>query len=95
MQGSILRLLRLGIDTYDEPVIYMRADCPVCRSEGFDAHSRVSVQANGRRIIATLHIVTSELLRENEAGCRSRRGNCSRRAMGMRSPSPIPNRSSR
>ena len=68
MRGSILRLRRLGIDTYDEPVIYMRADCPVCRSEGFDAHSRVSVQANGRRIIATLHIVTSELLRENEAG---------------------------
>jgi thymidine phosphorylase len=66
--SNTLRLRRLGIDTYDEPVIYMRADCPVCRSEGFDSHSRVSVQVNGRRIVATLHIVTSELLHANEAG---------------------------
>jgi thymidine phosphorylase len=62
-----LRLRRLGIDTYDEPVIYMRADCSVCRSEGFGAHSRITVALNGRRIVATLHIVTSDLLRADEA----------------------------
>jgi thymidine phosphorylase len=62
-----LRLRRLGIDTYDDPVIYMRADCPVCRSEGFGAHSRITVALNGKRIVATLHIVTSDLLRADEA----------------------------
>jgi thymidine phosphorylase len=64
---NTLRLRRLGIDTYDEPVIYMRADCHVCRSEGFDAHSRVAIRVNGSAIIATLHVVTSELLHRNEA----------------------------
>ncbi|HJQ61333.1 MAG TPA: thymidine phosphorylase family protein [Burkholderiales bacterium] len=69
---SALRLRQLGIDTYDEPVIYMRADCHVCRSEGFDAHSRVSVRLAGRSIIATLHMVTSELLHVNEASLSDR-----------------------
>jgi len=64
---SSLQLKQLGIDTYDEPVIYMRSDCHVCRSEGFDAHSRVRAQLNGRSIIATLHTVTSDLLSVNEA----------------------------
>lgn len=65
--ASTLVLRRLGIDTYDEPVIYMRADCHVCRSEGFESRSRVSVRINGKDVIATLHMVTSDLLRENEA----------------------------
>lgn len=64
---STLLLRRLGIDTYDEPVIYMRADCHVCRSEGFEAHSRLSVRLAGKSIIATLHMVTSGLLNINEA----------------------------
>ena len=64
---NALRLCRLGIDTYDEAVIYMRADCPVCRSEGFRSHSRVTVALNGKRIVATLNIVTSDLLRHDEA----------------------------
>jgi thymidine phosphorylase len=64
---NTLRLRRLGIDTYDEPVIYMRADCHVCRSEGFEAHSRVSVRLNGKVIIATLNMVTSNLLHVHEA----------------------------
>lgn len=64
---STLRLRRLGIDTYDEPVIYMRADCHVCRSEGFESHSRVTVRLNGKSIIATLHMITSDLLHANEA----------------------------
>jgi thymidine phosphorylase len=66
--ASTLRLRRLGIDTYDDPVIYMRADCPVCRSEGFEAHSRISARLNGRGIIATLNIVRSDLLQADEAG---------------------------
>jgi thymidine phosphorylase len=28
-----LRLRRLGIDTYQEPVLYMHRDCHVCQSE--------------------------------------------------------------
>lgn len=73
--SSATRLLprRIGIDTHSEPVVYMRSDCPVCRSEGFEAQSRIEVQIdnhNGaaRRIIATLNIVYGDLLAEGELG---------------------------
>lgn len=57
-----LRVKRLGIGTYQEPVIYMRSDCRVCRAEGFEAQSRVQVAHNRHAIIATLNIGTSDLL---------------------------------
>jgi thymidine phosphorylase len=53
-----LFLMRAGIDTYHEPVVYMRADCATCRSEGFAAQARVWVEVGDRRIIATLNVVT-------------------------------------
>ena len=66
--ASTLMVRRLGIDTQQEAVIFMRQDCHVCRSEGFAAHARVRV-ANGRRwVIATLFHVTSDLLGHGEAG---------------------------
>jgi thymidine phosphorylase len=63
---NILRLKRLGIDTYREPVIYMTADCPVCRSEGWTAEARIQMSYNGRSIIATLNVVTGSLLTPEE-----------------------------
>lgn len=62
-----LRLRRLNIDTYTEAVIYMREDCSVCRSEGFEAQSRVLVKINENSVIATLNVVKSDLLAPNEA----------------------------
>jgi thymidine phosphorylase len=53
-----MRVMRAGIDTYQEPVVYLSADCAVCRSEGFAAQARVWVEVGGRRIIATLNVVT-------------------------------------
>ena len=63
-----MKLRRMGIDTYQEPVIYMRRDCPVCQSEGFEAQSRIQVSLNGNTIIATLNVVTGDLLTAHEAG---------------------------
>jgi len=63
-----MRLRRLGIDTYQESIIYMRSECHVCRSEGFEAQSRIQVEHEGRSIIATLNIVTTDLLAPDEAG---------------------------
>ena len=63
-----LRLRRLGIDTYQESVIYMRSDCHVCRAEGFEAQSRVDVTTGARAIIATVNVVTTDLLAPGEAG---------------------------
>lgn len=63
-----LRMRRLGIDTYKQPVIYMHRQCFICRSEGFVAQARVRVQLNGREIVATLNVVDSDLLTPDEAG---------------------------
>lgn len=51
-------LIRAGIDTYHEPVIFMRADCTVCRSEGFESQARVWVEIADRKLVATLTVVT-------------------------------------
>lgn len=63
-----LRLRRLGIDTYQEAVVYMREDCSVCRSEGFEAQSRILVEHGSHSIIATLNVVKNGLLEPGEAG---------------------------
>ncbi len=69
--GHELHLKWLGIDTYQEAVIYMRRDCEVCRSEGFEAQSRVRVTRNGVEIVATLNVVDSSILAPHEAGLSS------------------------
>lgn len=63
-----LKIKLLGIDTYRENTIFMRSDCHICRSEGFTALTRLVVHYKRKRIIATLIVVHSDLLRENEAG---------------------------
>ena len=63
-----LKLRRLGIDTYTDPVLFMNRDCPIFRSEGFDARARVRVTLGERSVIATLHVVSSTLLASDEAG---------------------------
>lgn len=64
----VLRARRIGIHTHQEAVVYMRTDCPVCRSEGLTPQSRVLLSAGGREVIATLHQVTSDLIEQDEAG---------------------------
>lgn len=65
---ATLRLRRLGIDTYQEPVLYMHRDCPVCRSEGFEAQSRVELHVDGRTVVATLNVVHGSFLDVGDAG---------------------------
>jgi thymidine phosphorylase len=66
-EPNVLRLKRLGIDTYQELVIFMASGCPICRSEGWGAQSRVKVSYNGRSIVATLNVTTDSLLALDEA----------------------------
>ena len=57
-----LRMVRAGIDTYQQPVVYMHRDCGVCRAEGFAALTRVLVRSGDRELVATLNVVTSDWL---------------------------------
>lgn len=67
-QAATLQARPIGIDTYQEPVVYMRADCPVCRSEGFESQSRVRVSGNDTALVATLNVVHGDLLGHGDAG---------------------------
>lgn len=66
-QFSKLTLKYLGIDTYKEPVIYIRSDSYICQSEGFEAQARIQVTLGERSLIATLNTLDSNLLHHNEA----------------------------
>jgi thymidine phosphorylase len=62
-----LKLVRLGIDTKNEFIIYIHEDCFVCKSEGFETSTRILVTANHQSIIATLDIIRSKILKPSEA----------------------------
>lgn len=61
-----LFLKYLGINTYKEPIVYIREDCLICKSEGFNAQTRVLVTLNNRSIIATLNMIETDILAHNE-----------------------------
>ncbi|WP_342113295.1 thymidine phosphorylase family protein [Pseudoduganella sp. OTU4001] len=63
-----LRARRLGIDTYQQPVAYMRRDCAVCRAEGFEAQSRIELQCGANIVAAMLNVVDGGLLEGQEVG---------------------------
>lgn len=65
--GASLAARRAGIDTCQEAVVYLRADGPVCRAEGFRSQARVELAVGSRVLIATLHHVTAGWLRPGEA----------------------------
>jgi len=68
VNNNFLYLRRLGIDTYQEPVVYIRDDCDICRAEGFSSQNRVQIDLGERHIIATVHMVSSDWLHHDEAG---------------------------
>ena len=62
-----LKLLRLGIDTQNEFIVYMHKNCFVCKSEGFAAETQIIVTLHHFSIVATLNIIHSDILNNDEA----------------------------
>ncbi len=62
-----LRVVRIGLDTHDQPVIITHRNCPLCRSEGFSAHARVRIGNGNQRVIATLYQADSDWLEPGQA----------------------------
>lgn len=58
----------MGIDTHQEPVVFMREDCHVCRAEGLDASSRVLLKYGKNELIATLNVVDKKHFPQNHVG---------------------------
>jgi thymidine phosphorylase len=63
-----LKALSMGIDTHQEPVVYMRQDCHICRSEGFDSNARLLLVTGNEKLIVTLNIVRNEKLSPENIG---------------------------
>lgn len=63
-----LFLRRLGIDTQQHPIVYMRRDCHICRAEGFNGLARIGIATGNKHIIASLNIVSSPILAKDEVG---------------------------
>ena len=63
-----LNALSMGIDTHQEPVAYMRQDCHICRSEGFDSNARLLLVTGNEKLIVTLNIVRNEILSPENIG---------------------------
>jgi thymidine phosphorylase len=69
MNHHTLRLKRMGIDSRNEHLVFMRRDCPVCTSEGFEALNRIRISAGKRTLVASLIVVDDPReLGDQEAG---------------------------
>lgn len=62
-----LQVVRLGIDSHQERVVYLSAQCHVVQSEGFTSHSRVRVATAQRDIIASVNITHNGLVTSGQA----------------------------
>lgn len=59
---------RLGIDSGQEPVVYLHRDSPVVHSEGFATETRIEVTCRELSLLATLNVATSPLASVEEVG---------------------------
>ncbi|MGB1220324.1 MAG: thymidine phosphorylase, partial [Alcanivoracaceae bacterium] len=63
-----LKAIRMGIDTHQEFVVYIRADAAVVRAEGFTSSVRVMISDERQEAIATLNVVDADRLEEGCVG---------------------------
>ena len=68
MEDSVnrLRFKRLGIHTQHEHFAYMREDCEVCISEGFEALTRIRITNGRKSIVASLNVIRTDILTPEE-----------------------------
>lgn len=67
IENSLL-MVEVGINTHQEPVVYMHKDCHICRAEGFSANTRVLIKSGNKELIATLNVVDNGLLAPGQIG---------------------------
>lgn len=65
-QNNQLVFKRLGINTQHEHQVYMREDCHVCASEGFEALTRIRIFKGKKSIVASLNIIRTDIIKPGE-----------------------------
>ncbi|MFZ4077667.1 MAG: thymidine phosphorylase, partial [Legionellaceae bacterium] len=66
-RSNNLKLVRLGIDTQQEFIVFVSAHCFISASEGFEAATQLVVSLHEKTIVAKLNIVQSDILKGCEA----------------------------
>ncbi|HEY8948725.1 MAG TPA: thymidine phosphorylase family protein [Rhizomicrobium sp.] len=66
MSPRTVKARRLGLDAHSEALVLLHRDSAICRSEGFSAHTRLLLCAGGRKVVATMLSVTSNLVAIDE-----------------------------
>ena len=61
-----LKFKWLGINTQHEHIVYMREDCHICKSEGFESLTRVIVSNGNHSVLASLNTLKSDILQPGE-----------------------------
>lgn len=67
-QSSILKYKHLGIFTQNANVVFLKDDSYICISEGFEALTRIRVSTKTNSIVASLNVITSNILHKDEIG---------------------------
>ena len=67
-QPGILKYKHLGVSTQNNNIVFLKNDSEVCISEGFEALTRIRVSTKTNSIVASLNVVTSNLLLPDEIG---------------------------
>lgn len=67
-QPGKLRYKHLGIFTQNDNVVFLKNDSDVCISEGFEALTRIRVSTKTSSVVASLNVITSNLLLPDEIG---------------------------
>jgi len=65
--SNSLKLIRLGIDTQQEFIVFVPTNCFIYKSEGFEAATQIIVSRDHHQVVATLNIVQSDILKNCEA----------------------------
>lgn len=65
-ESGKLTFKRLGIHTQHEHFAYMREDCQVCVSEGFEALTRIRITTGNKSIVASLNVIRTHILKQGE-----------------------------
>ncbi len=63
----LLRARRIGLFTQHEAIVFMHADCHVCRSEGLRSRSQVVLCAGDREVYAILYQMKGDMIGHDEA----------------------------
>ena len=59
---------RLQLETRQEPIVLLHAECPVARSEGFAARAQIELHSGGQVALATVYLVRDSLIGVHEVG---------------------------